>query len=142
MREKEQFKELYEKTTAELEQERKRAQEFEKSVQQREVSNESFKAAADIAVDAGSAELLAEKIASHARYKDGVVTYEIGGVEVEKSAVIDAISKKYPRLIKGSGAAGGGATGNTGGSAPATEKGQDAKAKGDLTGYLQAQFNQ
>jgi hypothetical protein len=36
---------------------------------------------------------------------------------------------------------GGGATGANGSGAANTTKGQDAKAKGDLTGFLQAQFN-
>lgn len=140
MKENEQFKELYEKTNADLEAERQQRQEFEKSVQQREISSESFKAAASIAVDDGSAELLAEKIASYAKHKDGAVVYEIGGVEVTKDKVISTVSEKYPRLIKGSGATGGSATGSNGSSA-ANGKAQQAKANNDVTGFLQAHFS-
>ena len=141
MKENQQFKELYEKTTAELESERSRAQEFQRTVEQREISSDSFKAAASIAVDDSSAELLSEKIAAHAKMKDGSVVYEIGGVEVPKEKIVQTISEKYPRLIKGSGAVGGGATGGDGSSAAKATKGQEAKAKGDLTGFLQAQLS-
>jgi len=49
--------------------------------------------------------------------------------------------EEYPSLVDGSGMSGGGALGANGVSG-ATTKGQEAKAKGDLTGFLQAQLSQ
>jgi predicted RNase H-like nuclease (RuvC/YqgF family) len=98
--------------------------------------------ALDLAVDAASAEDLAALIKDKVVYEDGNVVYQVDGVKVDKNRFVKYIQTRHPRLVRGSGMTGGGATGATNSSSAASvNKGQEAKAKGDLTGFLQAQFN-
>ena len=98
----------------------------------------------EVAVDEPSLEILAEKLEKHAVYTDNGIEYEIGGVKVDRAKVVETLSQKYPRLVKGSGAAGGGATGagRPSGASDGNQAAQDAKKKGDLNGYLTAQLKQ
>jgi len=90
--------------------------------------------------DPGRAEILAEKAEKFAKHTEDGIKYEIGGVEVTEEKVSEHLKAKYPFLIDGLGSNGGGAAGNRGGGAAATQKGADAKANGDLTGFIKAQF--
>lgn len=143
------FQKLYESESEkasrlqqELEEERASWREKTRSQQQKEIKSESIKAVHEIAVDEASLELLAEKVDKHAVYTDSGIEYEIGGVKVDRTKIIEMLSEKYPRLVKGSGAAGGGAAGgrNPSGVVDQNQAAQAAKNKGDLTGYLTAQL--
>jgi len=115
--EKQEFKTLYER-----EQEAKRAlqeehETFKQQVHRSAIDSASTKVAAELTRDSKRSELLAEKAAQFARYTDQGVTFEMGGVEVEKAKVLEHLRTEYPFLVDGNQSNGGGAAGNTGGRA-------------------------
>jgi len=115
--EKQEFKTLYER-----EQEAKRAlqeehETFKQQVQRSAIDSASTKVAAELTRDSKRGELLAEKAAQFARYTDQGITYEMGGVEVDKAKVLEHLRTEYPFLVDGNQSNGGGAAGNTGGRA-------------------------
>jgi len=58
--------------------------------------------------------LLQEKASQYAKYaEDGSVTFELGGVQVDQNKILEHLKEKYPFLVDGSGATGGGASGST-----------------------------
>ena len=121
------FKKLYEseaeksaRLQRELEEERETRRKERQAVQQEKINSETLKICSTVAVDDSSLELLAEKMRQFAIYTDEGIQYEIGGVKVTREKVIDMLSNKYPRLVKGSGASGGGATGGVSGGAGKT----------------------
>lgn len=145
------FQKLYESESEkasrlmqELEEERSAWREKTRTQQQKEIKSEAIKAVHEIAVDESSLEILAEKVEKYAVYTDDGIQYEIGGVKVDRAKVVETLAQKYPRLIKGSGAAGGGATGagRPSGASDTNQAAQAAKQKGDLKGFLAAQLNQ
>lgn len=125
----------------ELEETQANYREKEKARQQNELIADAQKAVLEIAVDEASLEILAEKAAKFAVYTENGVEYQIGGVTVPKAKVLETLSTKYPRLIKGSGSTGGGAIGGARGGASTTTAADAAKAKGDLTGFITASLN-
>lgn len=141
------FQKLYESETEkanrlsrELEEKEAMYREKEKVRQQKEIGAEAIKLASGVAVDETSLELLAEKAQQFAVFTEEGVQYEIGGVRVEPAKVVETLATKYPRLVKGSGATGGGAAGGKGGGASTdtNTKAAEAKAKGDVHGFLAA----
>ena len=128
-------KEMDEKESAWREKERAR--------QQRDIEAQAIHDMKDHAVDASSLELLSEKARQFAVHTENGIEYQVGGVTVPKEKVIETLSAKYPRLFKGSGATGGGATGSNGHpvGANSNTKAQEAKSKGDLNGFLSAHLN-
>lgn len=109
------YQKLYQKTHEQLEQERENIRKFQEQISQRDIANDSLRLASQVGVDDGSVELLSEKIQQFASWKDGEVKYAIDGVEATREQVTDYVSQKFPRLVKGSGSTGGGATGSQGG---------------------------
>lgn len=143
------FQKLYESESEkaarlqqELEEERASYREKTRMQQQKEIKSESIQMMVNVAVDESSLEILSEKAEKYAVYTETGIEYEIGGVKVDKAKVIETLTKKYPRLVKGSGATGGGATGagSPGGAGDTNSAAQAAKSKGDLTGFLTAQL--
>ena len=127
----------------ELEEKEAAWREKERSRQQQDIASRAIQDMKNIAVDDASLELLAEKAQKFAVYTENGIEYQVGGVTVPKEKVIETLSEKYPRLVKGSGATGGGALGNNGHpvGAGSNAKAQEAKSKGDLTGFLKAHLN-
>ena len=143
------FQKLYESESEraariekELETERAERRQEAKERQQREIENSASKMMLNVAVDDSSLEILAEKAQQYAVYTENGVEYEIGGVKVTKEKVIETLTNKYPRLVKGSGATGGGAAGTQrpSGVDGKNQAAEDAKKKGDLTGFITAQL--
>mgnify|MGYP000114164361 CR=1 FL=1 len=121
LKEKEQFRELYER-----EQEAKRElqesyEEFKQRIQKQTVQTEATKLAAELTRDTSRSELLQEKAEQYAKYSEDGVTFELGGVQVDKEKIIAHLREKYPFLVDGSGATGGGAAGQQNGGAVATK---------------------
>ena len=121
------WKQLYEteaekaaRIQRELDEERENRRKERQAAQQEKINSETVKIASTVAVDDSSLELLSEKMRQFAVYTDEGIQYEIGGVKVTQEKVIDMLSNKYPRLVKGSGASGGGATGGASGGAGKT----------------------
>lgn len=141
------YKTLLEKTEAEKLEAEKRFQEYQEQINTKEVSFKASKAASEIAIDKDAAELLSPYFEKRLKNTDnGVVVLDSNGNPTNQT-VEDLIGEfkntsKFKYLIAGSGASGGGASGvNSGGQMPnnvPNVKAQEAKSKGDLTGYIAA----
>ena len=144
LKQNEEFKELYERTQSEKEQLAQQFETHKQAIQRKELESSSYKVATALTRDTARAELLAEKAASFAKHSEEGLVYEIGGVEVNADQLQKHLAEKYPFLVDGSGATGGGASGaqRPSGAESVNTAAQTAKSKGDLTGFLTAQLNQ
>ena len=144
LKQNEEFKELYERTQSEKEQLAQQFETHKQAIQRKELEASSYKVATALTRDTARAELLAEKAASFAKHTDDGLVYEIGGVAVNADQLQKHLAEKYPFLVDGSGATGGGASGTQrpSGVSEVNHAAQTAKSKGDLTGFLTAQLNQ
>lgn len=122
LKEKEEFKTLWEREQQAKKELQEKYETFLKQVQQKEVELASSSIAAELTRDTKRAELLKEQIGKYARYTDEGVKFEMGGVEVDRSKVIEHLTESYGFLIDGSQATGGGATGSKGSGAAKTGK--------------------
>lgn len=113
--EKQEFKTLYEQTEAEKRALTERFADFESTIKQKEIDADSYSMAAELTRDTKRAELLRKEIKAFAKYTDGVIKYEIGGIEVDKSKVIQTIKDAYPFLVDGVDSSGAGARGSNSG---------------------------
>ena len=129
LKEKEEFKTLWEREQQAKKELQEKYESFSKQIMEKTIASESLKLMSSVAVDDSSLELLAEKAQRYAVYTDGDVKYEIGGVQVEADKVIETLSQKYPRLVKGSGATGGGAAGAKGSGAAPMKRGEMTAAQ-------------
>lgn len=135
LKESEQFKELYEKTVKDLELERENANKFKKTIQQKELESISERLASSLTKDEGRKKLLTKEVMQYAvTGEDSKVKFEIGGVPVEKSVLIEKIKADYPFLVDGSGMSGGGAAGSSG-------TGASGMFAGDFGGNKEARKN-
>lgn len=106
-----QFKELYEREQKSKQELAEKYETFAQKVQRQEISLQTQNIAGELTRDTARAELLSEKAAQFAKYSEDGVTFELGGVTVDKAKVIEHLRDKYPFLADGSGATGGGAAG-------------------------------
>ena len=121
LKEKEQFRELYEREQEAKRELQEKYEEFQQRIQKQTIQSEATKLAAELTRDTARGELLQEKAAQYAKYSDDGVGFELGGVPVEKEKVLTHLREKYPFLVDGSGATGGGATGQQNGGAVTTK---------------------
>lgn len=138
------FQSLYETERERAERLDREIKERDRKEAERSVESAASKVASELTRDTSRAELLTEKVKQFARHTEDGVVYEMGGVQVDATKVVEHLKERYPFLADGSGATGGGATGSgrpsgVGNSNTAAEA---AKSKGDLNGYLTAQLNQ
>lgn len=114
--EKGEFEKLYRTATEQLEAERKQAREFRDQITQRDIKSSAQSIAQQLASkDAKRASVLADYASKYAKFEDGQITYEIGGVKVDSAKVAEHLKSEYPFLVDGSQASGGGAAGDGGG---------------------------
>lgn len=114
--EKGEFEKLYKKAQEELDNERKQGREFREQITQRDIKSSAQTIAQQLASkDAKRAGVLADYASKYAKFEDGQIVYEIGGVKVDQSKVAEHLKSEYPFLVDGSQASGGGATGDGGG---------------------------
>jgi hypothetical protein len=109
-----QFKELYEKTQADLEKERKEKTEFMTVLQKKELEAEAMRIASMLTKDVARADLLKKETLQFLRLDtaSGAVLIENGGIPIEREKLAELLKTKYPFLVDGSGASGGGAGGS------------------------------
>ena len=118
LKEKEQFRELYEREQTSKKELQEKFEEFQNRIKQQEINNASLKLASELTRDTARGELLQEKASQYAKYnEDGSVIFELGGVQVDQEKILTHLKEKYPFLVDGSGASGGGATGSDNGGA-------------------------
>lgn len=139
LKEKEEFKTLWEREQQAKKELQEKYETFSKQVQQKEVELASSSIAADLTRDTKRAELLKEQIGKYARYTDEGVKFEMGGVEVDRSKVIEHLTESYGFLIDGSQATGGGATGSKG--SGAAKIGKVDGDKKDRAAYFAQKFD-
>lgn len=111
LREKEDFKSLYERTEKERNEWKEKYSTFEQQIQTKDLEAASFKLAAQLAKDTARAELLAKEARQFAQYTDEGVKFNIGGMETTEEKVLEHLTSKYPFLVDANGSSGGGATG-------------------------------
>lgn len=129
MKEKEQFKELYEKEQHSKQELAEKFEEFQRRIREQEMQSEAQKIASQLTRDSARAELLTEKAMQYATYQDEKVRFELGGVPVEQSKLIEHLKEKYPFLADGNGATGGGASGSNRGGAVTKSFGEMTSAE-------------
>lgn len=117
LKEKEQFRELYEREQESKRELQEKFEEFQGRIQRQTIETESTKLASELTRDTARGELLTEKVAQYAKYSDDGVIFELGGVPVDKEKILTHLKEKYPFLVDGSGATGGGAAGSNNGGA-------------------------
>jgi ribosomal protein L20 len=139
LKEKEEFKTLWEREQQAKKELQEKYEAFSKQVQQKEVELASSSIAAELTRDTKRAELLKEQIGKYARYTDDGVKFEMGGVEVDRSKVIEHLTESYGFLIDGSQATGGGATGSKG--SGAAKIGKVDGDKKDRAAYFAQKFD-
>lgn len=130
-KEKGEFKDLYEKTQAELEAERENARKFRQTIQQKDLEGAANELVSELTRDSKRAELLKKEALQYAKYTDKGVEYEVGGVTVDSAKLKEKLASDYPFLVDGSGASGGGAQGGS----------RDGKA-GKWADYTPAQLSE
>jgi DNA repair exonuclease SbcCD ATPase subunit len=118
-KEKGEFKELYEKTQAELEKERRDAATFKQTIQEKERESLASSIAAKLTTDEKRAKILKQEAMAAIKYDPEKGAYiEVGGVPVDKDKLVSQMREEYPFLVDAPGASGGGAGGSgTGGGA-------------------------
>jgi flagellar biosynthesis GTPase FlhF len=121
MAEKQQFKELYEREQKSKQELQEQYEEFQNRIRQQEIGNEALKLSSELTRDNARGELLQEKAMQYAKYSEDGVTFELGGVPVDKDKILSHLREKYPFLVDGSGATGGGAAGSNNGGAVVTK---------------------
>ncbi len=112
-KEKGEFKQLYEKTQAELEAERDQARKFRQQIQEREIEAAVIALVGSMTRDTARFNLLKKEALQFAKYTESGVQFELGGVSVEAEKLREKLATDYPFLVDGSGASGGGAQGGS-----------------------------
>lgn len=111
LRQREEFKTLYEREQAAKKELAEKYEQTTKRVQLKEIDAAASSVAGELTRDTKRAELLKKEVAQYARYTDDGVIFEMGGVQVDRAKVVEHIESSYPFLIDGKGSTGGGATG-------------------------------
>lgn len=113
--EKQEFKTLYEREQMSKTELQKQLEELQGKIRTKSVNEAARSVATSLTKDTQRAELLAEITSRMARYgEDGTVSFEIGGVPVDAAKVEEHLRASYPFLVDGSGATGGGSSGQGG----------------------------
>jgi hypothetical protein len=113
LKEKEEFKTLWEREQDSKRELQEKYHSFEKQVKDKELESASLSVAAQLTRDTKRAELLKKEISQFARYTDNGVIYEIGGVEVDQAKVVEHVKNEYPFLVDGVNSSGSGAAGSS-----------------------------
>lgn len=121
--------------------------EFQTNIDKEKLKSAAYKLGAEVA-DGENAELMAVFFEERLKPVDGdvKVTDKDGNLTVSTLADLKKEFESMPRyasLLRGNQSSGGGANGSggNGGGAPKNQKAEDAKSKGDLTGFLNAQLS-
>ena len=117
LKQREEFKELYERSEASNKDLREAILAKDAKERKDALTLSTIELSGSLSRDTTKATLLAEQAAKYASYVDGKVVYEIGGVEVDAAKVKEHLTTSFGFLVDGSGNTGSGASGNQGGGA-------------------------
>ena len=114
LREKNEFKELYEREKTERARLKDEWEAEKLTTKKEKINNAALRVASSIGVDDASIKLLMREARDYIDIENGKEKFEIGGVPVDEETLRETLAKQYPRLVKSSGASGGGSTGSKG----------------------------
>lgn len=117
LKQREEFKELYERSEAANKELRETIIAKDEKERKDALTLATVELGGSLTRDTTKAGLLAEQAAKHASNVDGKVVYEIGGIEVDVEKVKEHLTSSFGFLVDGSGNTGSGASGNQGGGA-------------------------
>ena len=117
LKQREEFKELYERAEATNKELRETIIAKDEKERKDALTLATVELSSSLTRDTTKAGLLAEQAAKFATYSDGKVIYEIGGVEVDAAGLKEHLTSGFGFLVDGSGNTGSGASGNQGGGA-------------------------
>jgi len=117
LKQREEFKELYERSEATNKELRETIIAKDEKERKDALTLATVELSGSLTRDTTKAGLLAEQAAKYATYVDGKVIYEIGGVEVDATGLKEHLTSGFGFLVDGSGNTGSGASGNQGGGA-------------------------
>lgn len=117
LKQREEFKELYERSEATNKELRETIIAKDEKERKDALTLATVELSGSLTRDTTKAGLLAEQAAKYATYTDGKVIYEIGGVEVDAAGLKEHLTSGFGFLVDGSGNTGSGASGNQGGGA-------------------------
>ena len=112
LEEKQEFKSLWEQEQARAKEVEQEYLSFKEQIAQQNVRNEALSIAASEGAGDYQTELLSEQIQKHIKMVDGNTIYEVGGVSVDKTDLVNHLKSKYPVLFRATGSSGGGTTGS------------------------------
>lgn len=112
LKQREEFKELYEREQASNKELRETITAKNEKERKDALMLSTLELSGSLSRDTTKAQLLAEQAAKYASYVDGKVVYEIGGVEVDEAKVKEHLTGSFGFLVDGSGNTGSGAFGN------------------------------
>ncbi len=133
------FRELFEKERKEKTELFDRFSSFQKQTQNKDIEIAATAIASSMTKDTGRAAMLKKELASMAQYSDDGVTFSIDGAKVDSDALKAHIADKFPFLIDGTGATGGGAAGANRGSG-AAQSGNIAGSTSERAAYFKDKF--
>ena len=117
LKQREEFKELYERSEAANKELRETIIAKDEKERKDALTLATVELGRSLTRDTKKAGLLAEQAAKHASNVDGKVVYEIGGIKVDVEKVKEHLTSSFGFLVDGSGNTGSGASGNQGGGA-------------------------
>jgi len=112
LKEKQEFKTLYEREQTEKRELAEKYSSFEQKIQAKDRESAALKIGSQLTRDTKRSELLQKEAMAFAKYGEDGVYFEVGGVKVDESKVIDHLTKEYPFLVDGNQSSGGGAAGS------------------------------
>jgi len=131
--EKEEFKTLWEQEKERTQQLQEEYLGFKQQVDQHRIENEALAISSLEGAGDHQTELLTEQVKKHIKVTDGRVNYEVGGVAVDKTDLINHLRSRYPILFKPTGSSGGGTAGSISGGVT----GNGSSPQGDFGGTIE-----
>jgi len=140
LKEKEDFKTLFERSEKERTEWESKFTTFEKQIVEKEVDSFAYKVSATLTKDVKRAEMLAKETKQFIEYTPEGAKFVIGGIEVSQEQVTKHLSESYPFLVDSLGASGGGAIGSS--NVPSgSKKGDFGGSTAERKAAIQAKFN-
>lgn len=113
--------------------------EMQETIRKRDIKSAADSMAAELTRDSKRAALLSEKLSAMAVFGDDGVSFQRGGVAIDKDAVLQYAREEFDFLVDGSGSTGGGAAGKFG-SGAAGVKGNMGGTREERAAAIKARF--
>ena len=117
LREKSEFKELYEREKLSAQKLREEWEAEKAATNKEKINSAAVKIGVALGDQESSIKLLTREAKDFIAIENGQIKYEIGGIEVDEAAVTKYLIENFGNICKSSGASGGGTTGSRNGGA-------------------------